>query len=162
MPDGIRLATSADVGALVRLNAEVQGMHAAQYPELFVPVADESAVTAFFAEVMAKDGNEIGLYAAADEPLGYIWVEFQHRDATAFTKAWSRVYVHHLSVAEAARRQGVGSALIQWAEARAREKGVTMLALDHWAANPDAAAFYDQLGFDALRVVRMKKIGGVR
>jgi ribosomal protein S18 acetylase RimI-like enzyme len=160
MVDCIRPATLTDVSALVRLNAEVQGMHAAQYPELFVPVADESAVAAFFADVMAKDCNEIGLYAAAGEPLGYIWIELQHRDATAFTKPWSRGYVHHLSVAEAARRQGVATALMQWAEARAHEMGVEMLALDHWAANPAAAAFYDQLGFEPTRVVRVKMIAG--
>jgi GNAT superfamily N-acetyltransferase len=162
MADGVKLATAADTGALVRLNAEVQAMHAKLSPELFVPVADDSAVAQFFAEAIAKDGNEIGLYPAAGEPLGYIFIELQSRDATAFTKAWRRLYIHHLSVAETARRQGVATALMQWAEARAREMGVELLALDHWAANPDAAAFYDKLGFDALRVVRLKKIGGGR
>lgn len=160
MPEGVRLATAADIAVLVRLNAEVQAMHAELAPELFLPVADEDAVAQFFAEAIAKDGNEIGLYPAAGEPLGYIFIELQSRDATAFTKAWRRLYIHHLSVAQAARRQGVATALMQWAEARAREMGLEMLALDHWAANPDAAALYDHLGFDALRVVRVKAIGG--
>lgn len=87
MADPIRLATEADIAVLVRLNAEVQAMHAELSPELFSPVADEDAVAQFFAEAIAKDGNEIGLYPAAGEPLGYIFIELQSRDATAFTKA---------------------------------------------------------------------------
>lgn len=158
MADCVRLATLADVGALVRLNAEVQAVHATLSPELFVPVADDHAVAQFFAEAIANDGNEIGLYPAAGEPLGYIWTELQSREATAFTKAWRRLYIHHLSVAETARRQGVATALMHWAEARARKLGFEMLALDHLAANPDAAAFYDQLGFEPTRVVRLKTI----
>ncbi len=159
MSDGVRLATAADITALVRLNAEVQALHADLAPEQFLRVAPHAAVAAFFAKLIAKDGNEIGLYPAADEPLGYIWLEFQSGDETEFKKPWRRLYIHHLSVTKSARGQGVATALMKWAESRAHEMGVELLALDHWAANPDAAAFYDKLGFETVRVVRVKRLG---
>jgi diamine N-acetyltransferase len=158
MSDPIRLATEADVAALVRLNSEVQALHADLAPDQFYPVAPHAAVAAFFAKLIAKDGNEVGLYPAAGEPLGYIWIEFQSGEENAFKKPWHRVYVHHLSVTETARGQGVATTLMGWAEQRARELGVPILALDHLAGNTGADAFYAKLGFETARVTRAKKI----
>lgn len=90
------------------------------------------------------------------EVVGYILIERQSRDATAFTKPWRRLYIHHLTVAKRARRQGVATALMAWAETRARELGIEMLVLDHLANNPEAGSFYENLGYAPARLTRLK------
>ena len=47
------------------------------------------------------------------------------------------------------RSQGVGKALIEWAIARARERGCIMVQLTTDKARVDAKRFYEGLGFVA-------------
>lgn len=55
--------------------------------------------------------------------------------------------IGHLAVAEAARRQGVGRALMNWAEQQARQRGKFAVVLDVASDNQAAIAFYRALGF---------------
>jgi len=158
MTGKLRLATAADAAALADLNAEVQALHAALSPALYLTVADRAAVTAYFSEALQKRENEVALFVTADGIVGYVLIECQCRDATAFTPPWRRLYIHHLTVAKRARRQGVATALMQWAESRARELGIDVLVLDHVANNPEAGSFYDHLGFEPVRVTRLKTL----
>jgi len=52
-----------------------------------------------------------------------------------------------LAVRGAARRQGLGSALLAWLEATARVAGIQALRLEVRASNPGAMAFYGRHGF---------------
>lgn len=158
MKNSVRLATNDDCDRLVALNRQVQGLHAEQFPEFFLPVVDDLAVAEFFVGVLASERSEIALSPATGEPTGYIWIEHQSRDGTPFTKPWRRLYVHHLAVAESARRQGVATALMQWAEGRARTLGIEMLVLEHLAGVADAEAFYERSGFAPSRVVRLRRL----
>ena len=56
-------------------------------------------------------------------------------------------YVATLAVTEASAGQGVGRALMEAAEAWCRERGLTVIALDVFAQNSGARAFYERLGY---------------
>lgn len=62
--------------------------------------------------------------------------------------------IKSIAVYEERRSQGVGTALIQAALGRCREKGVRRVQLATAAASIDALKFYQRLGFRIRRVIR--------
>jgi ribosomal protein S18 acetylase RimI-like enzyme len=153
----VRVASTADLDVLVRLNRAVQTWHAAQYPDDFKPIADPSAVKAFFAHRLDDPKSEIGIAEADGLPSGYVWSELQARPETPFNPSRSRIYIHHVAVLPDARRRGIGAALVEYVERRASREGVSEIALDAWAANLDAQRFFGSRGFAAFNIMLRKK-----
>jgi GNAT superfamily N-acetyltransferase len=67
-----------------------------------------------------------------------------------------RCHVDTLVVASAARRRGVGRALLEALGGWARSRGAAELLLTIWAGNLEAEAFYERLGYRTLSSVRSK------
>ena len=143
----VRAASVADIDAIVRLNRDVQQLHAELDPSFFKSDLDNEQVAAFFAAKLALPENHIQLADDEDGPNGYVWFEVQARPETPLTLARKRIYVHHLSVQPTARRHGVASALLRQVEAEARVGGITIIALGTWAANGPARGFFTACGF---------------
>jgi GNAT superfamily N-acetyltransferase len=55
--------------------------------------------------------------------------------------------IHDIVVHADARRQGIGQALLQWAEQRARQLGCCKLTLEILAGNTRAMASYERAGY---------------
>lgn len=159
MTRSVRQAGIGDAELLAQLNRPVQQLHAQLYPRLFKPAPDDAEVAGFFASRLAAPSHVIGICEQDGQPLGYIWTEQQQRPETPFTQVVPRLYIHHISVIEEARRQGVASALLDWAIERARVDGSDALALDHWTANEGAHAFFSRHGFNAERMGMSKPLG---
>ncbi|MCL2419125.1 MAG: GNAT family N-acetyltransferase [Conexibacteraceae bacterium] len=70
----------------------------------------------------------------------------------------ARGHVADIAVIAEARRMGVGSALMQAAEAWARERGLPSLSLDVWSTNEPALAFYRRLGYTAESLSLVKPV----
>jgi ribosomal protein S18 acetylase RimI-like enzyme len=79
---------------------------------------------------------------------------------------WGSMFLNALAVSDRCRGMGVGSRLLDWAEARAREGGFDRLSLHVWADNVSAVAFYKTRGFVVLHVAavephpRLPRVGG--
>lgn len=69
--------------------------------------------------------------------------------------------MHHIAVEEAARRRGVGSALFRAVEACALAERLPQMAMDTWAVNRTAQAFFEALGFVAFNISLRKNLGQV-
>lgn len=154
----IRLATTADLADLVRLNDQIQLQHAEQYPHEFKYPADAEGVSNFFADLISGDTDvvivafdENGLYA-------YLWYAIHRIPENAFRYAKSRYYIQHVLVDTAIRRLGTASALFQWVENEAKTNGVTQIALDSWSLNKHAHEFFERQGFEKEQLVFSKKL----
>ncbi|MGH2916641.1 MAG: GNAT family N-acetyltransferase [Solirubrobacteraceae bacterium] len=89
---------------------------------------------------------------ARDEtPLGFISLRVVEN-----IEGGDRGHVADLAVSEAARRMGVGTALMEAAEMWARDRGFDLLSLDVWSTNDGALAFYRRLGYsvDSLSLIK--------
>jgi GNAT superfamily N-acetyltransferase len=64
------------------------------------------------------------------------------------------LHIDDLVTRESARRQGVGTALLAFAEDDARKRNVDWLVLD---ARPGTAPFYTAVGFDVMPPTPMKR-----
>lgn len=143
----VRVAWVADIDDLVRLNRDVQQVHAELEPAFYKADIDAGAVAAFFTGKLASPGNHIRIADSAGGPNGYVWFEKQDRPETALTLPRKRIYIHHLSVQPNARRRGIASALLRQVEAEALIDGIKTIALDTRAANASARDFFASRGF---------------
>ena len=146
----IRRATAADAGLLSTLNADVQAIHAAALPGWFKPPGPESFPPAAAAAVIAKAESLVFLAQSGADAAGYAYAEILRQGETPLRHAYEMVYLHHISVRPAHRRQGVGSALIEAVRSAAGEIGITLLGADIWSFNDAARAFFRRHGFAAF------------
>ena len=68
------------------------------------------------------------------------------------------LYVENVVVMPHWRVHGFGQALMQWIENHARETGCSKIALDAYAVNAPAQAFYKRLGYDPRGVHFVKEL----
>lgn len=111
-------------------------------------------LTEFFAS--AAPGSTLLVAEAEGEgPLGFVYLE----RVQDYFSLEEHGHVGILAVAEGAEGRGVGSLLLQSAEAWARERGYRRLSLNVFAANERARAVYDRLGYtvETLRYVKTLK-----
>lgn len=146
-----RRATPEDAAIIARLNAHVQGWHAAHYPAAFFPNPDPTALTAHFAERLSDPACTA--FLAGEPPLGYVLCALQVREVSVFSPPVRRLLIDHVAVAPEARRQGHGRALLQAARALARDLVVDEVLLDTWVANTEAQAFFRAEGFSPRRML---------
>jgi len=101
----------------------------------------EHAFRASFAELLASRDALLLVAADGEQVLGYC-LAFDHATFYANGRvAW----VEEITVREDHRGQGIGRLLMDGAEAWARQRGATLLAL----ATRRAADFYSALGYEA-------------
>jgi len=62
------------------------------------------------------------------------------------------LYVHGLMVDRRASGSGLGRALVEWADARARDAGASWLRLDHRSSNQHLDDVYRSWGFEPVAV----------
>jgi ribosomal protein S18 acetylase RimI-like enzyme len=147
----VRRATLQDSAEVARLNAHVQGWHAAHYPEVFHARPDPAAVRAYFQAWIADPVSTI--FLSGDPAVGYAACTLQFREPSIFSPGIRRLMIDHIAVAPKARRQGHGRALIQAARQLARDQLAEEVLLDTWEANHDAHAFFRAEGFAVRRML---------
>lgn len=156
----VRAASDADVDALMALNKVVQDLHVAAYPRDFKDVTDQAGMRTWLIARLQEPNNVFAIAERDTSPVGYAWFELQARPETLYNPARRRIYLHHLSVVQTARRQGVASALLRFVEQRAATEGIADLMLDAWMANADALAFFAARGFAPLQMTFRKTLAG--
>jgi ribosomal protein S18 acetylase RimI-like enzyme len=152
-------ATQADIPDILRLNLEVQSLHASLAPQNFLQDCDEQELFEFWRAQLNTPRHKVRLAKMGGGIVGYLWFELQERPKTPFNPPRTRLYIHHIGVAASVRRSGVGEALIAQLHAEARALGVSDLLLDTWAANSSARAFFQKAGFKDLNIVMAKHLG---
>ena len=158
MTISVRVASAADIDTIVRLNRDVQRLHAELEPSFFKANVDNEEIAAFFAAKLVLSENHIRLADGVDGPDGYVWFEVQARPETPLTLARKRIYIHHLTVQASARRRRIASALLRQVEAEALICGITSIVLDTWAANGAARSFFAACGFTPFNLSLGKRL----
>ena len=143
----IRQIDVSEAALLVPLNAVVQSLHVAARPDVFHAQATKAEVTAYFAETLAQPGW-FALIAedAEGQAVGYALCEVQDVARNAMHNTGRRGFLHHIAVAEAARRQGVASALLGAAKGRFQAAGATVWATTYWQFNAASAGLMAKAG----------------
>ena len=99
------------------------------------------------------DGSLEGFLAERDGCMeGYVFFQHRKRPETPLTFAREILLVDNLGVRPESRGTGVGRALMEACEARARALGYQRVQLYARWTNERARAFYEALGYGAVQV----------
>ena len=142
----IRQATAADLDAVMAIiGATVAIMQTEgnnQWSEVY-PVRED----------FAQDIIEGSLYVYDDEqnkPRGVVCLNDQQREAYA-PLAWQSkkpaLVIHRLAVDPQARRQGIGTKLMRFAEELASQRGFSQLRTDTYHCNERMQALFQKMGY---------------
>jgi GNAT superfamily N-acetyltransferase len=135
----MRPAGAADVPAVLRLLADDplgknrEAAIDAPYQAAFAAIAADPNHEVVVAEL---DGRVVGCFQLSFIP------------GLSRRGAW-RAQIESVRVDSALRGRGAGQAMMEWAIARARERGCALVQLTTDKRRPDAHRFYARLGFVA-------------
>ena len=142
----LRRATLEDAATLARLNRWVHDLHVGAEPAVYVQ-SDAGQVEAWARERLAAPGVRAVVAELDGVTVGYVVTQDVRRAGTPFAAPRAFLLVDELAVALAARRRGVGRALMDAAHALARELGLPRVELDVRSWNAAALGFYRALGY---------------
>lgn len=142
----IEIVETRDARRIVPLNSVVQDLHAAMRPDLFRSGASVPEVASYFASWLGRPGIHVLVATEDGRDLGYALFEKQARPGDCLTMPERRGILHHVAVIAAARRRGVGMALIGAMRDRLAAEGVTRWTTAYWSFNAASAALMAKAG----------------
>lgn len=144
-PIVFRTATRTDLAAIVALLADDPLGREREAAGTSPAVVDARYVAAF--EAIAADANQqLVVVTEGDTVVGTLQLSFI--PGIARQGAW-RGQIEAVRIAAQRRDAGLGQRMFEWAIARCRERGCTLVQLTTDKRRPDAHRFYERLGFVA-------------
>jgi GNAT superfamily N-acetyltransferase len=135
-----RLATGTDLPAIVRLLAEDE--LGSQRERIEEPLP--TPYLAAFEQIEKDPNHELIVAEREGEVIGTLHLMFL--PSISYQGAL-RAQIESVRVDRQLRGQGIGSAMMGWSIARARERGAHMVQLTTHKSRVDAHRFYERLGF---------------
>lgn len=142
----IRLARHEDADALVEQWLDLAASQRAHDSHV---LAEENRSVARESVLRHVVGDELLVAVERDELLGFVMFAVQTSD---FAQDTTRGLVRNIYVAPDHRSQGIGTALLEAAEAELTDRGVEHLVLEAMADNEAARRFYRRHGYAPHRV----------
>ena len=141
----VRRAEARDIPAILNLLVQVDMVHHNGRPDLFKGPATKYSA-AELEKILSDEGTPVFVCVnEADQVLGHGFCVLQHSGGQLLVEH-TTVYIDDICVDEAARGQGVGKALYDFALDFARASGCYNVTLNVWAGNDSAKLFYERQG----------------
>ncbi|OAQ53646.1 hypothetical protein HTG_05145 [Natrinema mahii] len=145
-PPTIELATRADLDALTDLWVDL-ARDQRRYQSAVRPEANREAMRETLGAYLVSDGLFVARLEGAI--VGFVSVTVERGTLELDT---TRGLLSNIYVRPAYRGQGIGTALLEAAEASLADRGVDELLLEVMADNEAARRFYRRHGYDPFRV----------
>lgn len=146
----IRDAKEEDLEALASLLLTVHRAHREAHPDTYREISRKHA-TEILAARLSEPETTVRVAVLGTATAGYYAASIRQAPDTPMLLPRRVFYLSELVVCTESRRQGVGRALVGDLRALAGQQGVDAIELDVGGFNPDAKAFYENVGFEVLR-----------
>lgn len=150
----IRRAERGDRGFVLDLGARVATSSVSSLRTVMQPLV-ESAFRTLTEYVWTRNHDTL-IAEEAGNPVGFALVLHDLPDEVSLT---DQVFVAYMAVEPAARRRGIGQALLDAVERLAKERGVDYVSLMVTEENVAALGLYAGAGFTTERRMLTKKVG---
>jgi len=160
----VRPARHGDGEAIASLSRDSADYYCDLAPSAFRH-PDENEHAAWLDSFLPIEGDDaIGLIAElGGEVVGYIESRLEEplksaRYQTDPTLGERRLFINALLTARTCWRRGVGSALVEAAEAWGRERGAVLAVMDTYAKSPVSVPFWQGRGYRTHAVIMRKRL----
>ncbi len=154
----VRVYRSEDQDSVKRCIVELQNFERALEPDR---VEGELVVERNFQELQEAHSENTGRLFVAEvegDVVGFINVRFEHESQTYLSSLVDYAYISDIVVLAEYRGRGIGTLLLQQAEAFARQQGANTLKIGVLAKNKQAADVYQHVGFRPYEIVMLKDL----
>ena len=147
----IRKATTHDIPRILELLSQVNDVHAEGRPDYFIKGKrkyEENELR----KILDDDTSPIFVCEEECDVKGYAFCmiqDFSHCDNLHPDKS---LYIDDICVDEKYRRQGIGKKLYKHVVQYAKEERCFNISLNVWDKNPEAKAFYENMGMTVQKV----------
>lgn len=147
----IRKATTNDIPRILELLSQVNDVHAEGRPDYFIKGKrkyEENELR----KILDDDTSPIFVCEEECDVKGYAFCiiqDFSHCDNLHPDKS---LYIDDICVDEKYRRQGIGKKLYKHVVKYAKEERCFNISLNVWDKNPEAKAFYENMGMTVQKV----------
>lgn len=152
----IRTILEKDIDSIINILIQVNDVHHQGRPDIF-----KSGSSKYTKEELKNVFNNPlrVTFVMVDNAkvLGYIFCIIKEIKENNIFVSNKTLYVDDLGVDSKYRNQGIGSALLKYAEDYAKKIGCYNLTLNVWNLNPEALKFYESKGLKS-RKIEMEKI----
>jgi GNAT superfamily N-acetyltransferase len=160
----IREARDDDAAGIVRLGRQNSAHYVRLAPEHFKFPDEEGLVEFIENDRLWREGPDTLALVAADEGAiaGYLEASLQRPDETARWQAQRdlseiRLFINYVGTADAYKRQGVATKLVQAAEQWGREHGAVVALCDTFIDSPMSVPFWEQrMGYERRAIIFRK------
>ncbi|MBQ4423311.1 MAG: GNAT family N-acetyltransferase [Clostridia bacterium] len=146
----VRFAKEKDLPRVNELRKQVNDLHAAGKPEFFRPGFSKELADLVFA-IFDDPDKKIVVAEREGVVCGFAVLHRVIRPENPYMFERVCLDVDEFCVDAPYRRKGVGSELIAFIRAYAKENGFRRIELNMWEFNRDALAFYESAGFSTYR-----------
>jgi ribosomal protein S18 acetylase RimI-like enzyme len=146
----IRTAKIDDTDAISLLNNQVQAIHAREFPHIYKPPSRDTFSSSEISDLLKKEKNIIFAAEENHQIIGYVFAEIMNYPETSIRYNMDVIFIQHISIKESYRRKGVGKLLLKRVLRLAEEKGISIIMLDVWTFNKEAANFFKKQGFSVF------------
>ncbi len=153
----IRRAEAKDAKRLNDLLYQVAKIHAEGRPDIFKTATKKYTDEALM-EIIACDTTPIFVAVDHDSVLGYAFCVCKTIENHILLQDKKTLYIDDICVDESARGMHIGKCLYEHVVVFARETGFDDIALNVWAFNESAMAFYKACGMTPQRMIMEKKL----
>lgn len=150
MSIAIRKAAEKQLPQVNTLRRQVNDLHVYGRPDIFrTGFSDEMRDRLF--EAFRSDSYDVIVAVDGDAVVGFAIVEYGRKPLSPYNKERRYYRIEEIGVDKSRRGEGVGSLLMTFLKADAKEKGYEKIELDVWEFNKNALRFYDLQGFSCYR-----------
>ena len=146
----IRKATIDDLEQVNVLRRQVNDLHVNGRPDIFrAGFCDEMWDRLY----QVYDSKNYDVIVAVDgkTPIGYAVVEYAKKPLSPYNNERTYYKIEEIGVDKDRRDQGIGTLLMTFLKADAKESGYQKIELDVWEFNKNAMRFYESQGFSCYR-----------
>jgi ribosomal protein S18 acetylase RimI-like enzyme len=143
----LREATLGDVGGLCRCYDELDALHREALPGLFRAAEGPARSDEFFSRILTDENAALLVADSGSQIVGFVIVSVRETPDLSILVPRCYASIVDLEVRCEFRRRGVGRALMERAEAWARERGAGQVELNVFEFNQEAIAFYEAMGY---------------
>ncbi|MBE6928366.1 MAG: GNAT family N-acetyltransferase [Ruminococcaceae bacterium] len=141
----IRVAKKSDIPDLLRLLRQILMLHHQGRPDLFRSGSEKYSEREL-KQLLKDEARPIFVAEVDGKVAGYVFCVLRRLDNNSIMTDVRNLHIDDLCVDETQRGKGIGTALISFAKAYAKQKGCYHMTLNVWALNENAMRFYEKCG----------------